>query len=399
MLFRYLHILIAAGLTSCFTACVEPYKMESNTFEDAIVVEASISNELKSHSVKLTKTYRLEDSSPTIETGASVSVADDAGNNYDYSFSDGIYRSEPFQAVAGRTYTLIITSADGRQFCSSPETLTTATPIESVIALAMEENGQLGVQISVNSVDPTGQSKYYRYEYQETYKVVAPFWSEYVASVILDDDPVFSSNDIIVLSPRTYEAKTCYSTNNSTDLLITNTVGLSEDRVDNFPVRFISVDDPMLRHRYSINVLQYVQSLPAYTFYETLKELSSTGENILAQIQPGFFYGNMRSVNDSEEKVIGFFEVSSVSQRRIFFNFEDIFPDRQPPDYQYECQSYEFNSELFGPGPNPGRTLRGDLITGNMIYYSHFGAIYNTVIPECGDCTTFSSNIIPDFWE
>ncbi|MBF6609202.1 MAG: DUF4249 domain-containing protein [Flavobacterium sp.] len=382
------------------SGCMDPYQMETNTFEDAIVVEGSISNQLKRHSVKITRAYMLEETSPTIETNASVNVTDDAGNTYDFNFEDGIYLSiNPFHAVAGRAYTLNISTSDGKVYKSSAESLTTTTSIESVDANVVIKNGQKGVQISVDSHDPSGNSKYYRYEFEETYKVVAPFWSEYVATVILDEDPAFSSNDIIVLSPRTYEAKTCFSTAKSVDLLITSTVNLSEDRVSNFPIRFISVTDPIIMHRYSINVIQYVQSLAAYTFYKTLKEPTSAGENILSQNQPGFFYGNMRSLSNQNEKVIGFFEVSSYSESRIFFNFEDIFPDDQLPEYFFQCQPYEFNSENFGPGPNPGRTLRGDLITGNMIYYSHLGVIYNTVRPECGDCTTFSSNVIPDFWE
>ncbi|MBF6609203.1 MAG: DUF4249 domain-containing protein [Flavobacterium sp.] len=383
-----------------FAGCVDPYQMETNTFEDAIVVEASVSNQNKQHTVKITRAYRLEDSSPTIETGATVVVTDDAGNSYDFNFDSGVYKSvTAFQAVGGRAYTLTITTSDGSVYQSSSESLTTSTEIESVEADVIIKDGQKGVQISVNSSDPSGNSKYYRYEYEETYKVVAPYWSENMASVVLDSEAGMSTGDVIVVEPRTYEARTCYSTNRSTDLIITSTTDLSSDMVQDFPVRFIAVTDPIIKHRYSVNVLQYVQSLAAYTFYKTLKELSSTGDNILAQNQPGFFYGNLQSVSDPSEKVIGFFEVSSVSQQRIFFNFEDLFPDDVPPPYLYECTTFEYNSTVFGPGDNQGATLRSQLLQGSAIYYSHVFPTYVLVRRECGDCTTFSSNVVPDFWE
>ena len=374
--------------------------METNSFEEAIVVEATLSNQLKRHTVKLTKTYKLEDTEPAIINDAHVYISDDAGNSYDFSFEDGLYISDhAFQAVEGRAYTLNLSTADGKTYKSSPESLTGTIPIESVTANEVTKDGKRGVQISVNSYDPSGNSKFYRYEYEETYKVVAPYWSENIATIVLDNEQGMSLNDVIVITPRTYEARTCYSTNKSTYLNITNTVNLSEDRVDNYPVRFISVDDPIIRNRYSIKVLQYVQSLSAYTFYETLKELSTTGENILAQNQPGYFYGNMRSISNEKEKVLGFFEVSSVSEHRIFFNFNDIFPNDQPPPYLYECEVFTYDSTLFELFNNQGSYIRTYILQNQGIYYEHDFPFYSVVKPECGDCTSFSSNIVPEFWE
>ena len=93
----------------------------------------------------------------------------------------------------------------------------------------------------------------------------------------------------------------------------------------------------MIRNRYSILVKQYVQSLAAHTYYETLKEISDNG-SILSQTQPGFFRGNISSVDNPREKVIGFFEVSSYSEKRIFFNFSDLFPKTPAPEYKRNYQ-------------------------------------------------------------
>ncbi|HEU4789157.1 MAG TPA: DUF4249 domain-containing protein, partial [Flavobacterium sp.] len=44
-----------------FNSCTEPYILETNTYEEALVVEATITNELKKQEITLTKTSRFED--------------------------------------------------------------------------------------------------------------------------------------------------------------------------------------------------------------------------------------------------------------------------------------------------------------------------------------------------
>ena len=187
------------------------------------------------------------------------------------------------------------------------------------------------------------------------------------------------------------------------DIILTSTNALSEDRV-NFPVRFISNQNYIIMHRYSILVRQYIQNLEAYTFYKTLKDLSGT-ENILSQNQPGFFNGNLKSLDNPNEKVIGFFEVSSVSSKRIFFNYEDLFPNEPKPPYIDECEIR--NWVLCFDSTNPdckGFQLLSSIETNQLLYFDHYlytngiYKVYKMVPPPCGDCTSFSSNLIPSFW-
>ena len=49
--------------------------------------------------------------------------------------------------------------------------------IEDVYAeRIINENNSEGMAIFVDSFDPTGNSRYYRYELEETYRVIAPDW-------------------------------------------------------------------------------------------------------------------------------------------------------------------------------------------------------------------------------
>ena len=393
----YIKTLLFLLLAFAIVGCVEPYALKINSFEEALVIEATITNEFKKQEVKISKTYRFEENGPTFESNAIVFVTDNNGNQYEFEEqSDKYVSTSEFQAIPGRQYQLNITTDDGRNYISKTEALTTVNQIESVNTTAETIDGVNGVQITVNSFDPTNSSKYYRYEYEETSKVTAPKWKPFKAVVMPPNTEI--NHPFIELFPRETEALTCYSLAKSNTLLLTSTNLQSEDKVTNFPIRFISSSDYTIAERYSILVKQYVQNLESYTFYKTLSEISGSG-SILSQNQPGFFYGNIRSVENPSEKVIGFFDVASLSSKRIFFNFHDLFPGAQYPPYFDECNEFEFKY-CFDPAPAEcdGTRLNGLVLSNSLIYLLHSGLIYTYIKPICGDCSSFSSNIRPAFW-
>ena len=379
-------------------SCTEPYALQTNTFEDAIVVEATITNELKNQTIKISRTYRFEDDGPIPETGANVVVTDDTGTQYSFAGQDGIYTSTAaFQAEPNREYQLKITTSNGKVYTSTNQKLTTQSQIENITPVVTTKDGNRGVQINLNSFDPTATSKYYRFEYEETSKITAPKWKILKAVVNPDlNDSV--GHPYIELFPRTEEARVCYTTDKSINNLLTTTNMFSQDRVSDFPIRFISVTDYTIAERYSILVKQYVLSLEAYTFYKTLNELSGSG-SILSQNQPGFFSGNIKAEGNPNEKVIGFFDVSSVASQRIFFNFNEIFPNDSYPEYIENCTEVDFDY-CFDPAPAfcEGRTLNSYVINNQYVYIAHNENIYTYVRIACGDCSFFSSNIRPSFW-
>lgn len=391
--FKY-WILLLLILAGTVVGCTEQYALQTNTFEDALVVEATITNELKQQEIDISRTYRLEQNGPTFETGAEVFVTDNNGNRFDFVENDGKYVSSvAFAAESGKTYQLTIATTQGQTYQSTIETLSPINEMQNITVSAKVKNGQRGVAITANSFDPNNSSKYYRYEYEETYKIVTPKWDAFRA-VVEDSSP----NDTIVLVPRDdKEIRTCYKTDASSDIIQTTTVGLNEDRVD-FDLRFINDQNPIIAQRYSILVHQYVQSLEAYTFYKTMKDLSGSG-SILSQNQPGFFSGNISNTGNPSEKVIGFFEVASVSSERIFFNYADVFPGEQLETYFVDCTSKIYKFCFVAADPEcRGNQLLSIVRGEDLLYFDLQDLYYSMVLPPCGDCTTIASNIVPPFW-
>jgi len=385
---------------SFFGSCTDPYALQTNSYEEALVIEATITNELKFQEIKITKTYKLEENGPTTVSDAVVILKDNVGNTYEFSEQGNKYVSvNEFKAEPNREYQLKIITDDGKSYISTTEVLTHETQLQSIVPTVTNVNGVRGAEMIVNSYDPTGNSKYYRYEYEETNKIIAPKWVPVKAVVTPTPSP-----GVITIVPRTEEAQICFTTKKSDKIILTSTNDLSEDRVI-FPVRFIKDSDYIIANRYSILVNQYVQNLASYTYYKTLKELAGS-EGILSQNQPGFFTGNIKSIENPDEKVIGYFEVSSVSSQRIFFNFEDVFPNQLQPKYPYKCEIDpelpQENIFLFCFDPFnfdcAGYTVLNVLSSGTMVYYSFGDNKYELYPTPCGDCTSFSSNIRPSFW-
>ena len=377
-------------------SCIDPFDVQTLGFEDALVVEALITNEFKTHQIKLSNSFKFEDFVPPPETNAVVYIADDKGGRIDFTetFEAGVYSSNiPFAAELGKMYQLFITTSNNKSYESKAIPMTNIGKIEKVYAERGTNNlNEDGVAIFVDSYDETGNSRYYRYEYEETYKIIAPFWT-FQDLIIESPVPPYE----LRLENKTTEQRICYKTEFSNGINLTETTDLLEDRVEKFEIRFIKGINPIISHRYSILVKQYVQSIDAYTYYKTLKKLSSL-QNGLAQNQPGFIEGNIRPSFNTDEKVIGIFEVSSVSEKRMFFNYKDFYPDEALPQYFSLCE--QNSPALRDPDGGPS-----DLITdlqNGFKYYTDNNPLSNNpyvlVPPACGDCTRLGTNIKPDFW-
>jgi len=384
--------------------CVEPIDIDTTILEDAIVIEATITNEYKYQKIRLTRSLNFTDDIPNNETNASVIILDDLNKTYSFQEeSPGIYIStNKFMAEPNKKYQLQITTSSGKIYNSQVSELPGTTTIDNLSATNATDNlGNKKISILVDSYDASSNSIYYRYEYEETYKIIAPNWT--FMDMVADLFPPFQ----IRFEKKTEEQQVCYQTEYSNSIIQTKTNDLSEDRVSKFEVRSIPIDNPIISHRYSILVKQYIQSLASYTYYKTLNKQSST-ENLFSSNQPGFIRGNVFSVNNPNELVIGYFEVTSVSSKRLFFNFKDIYPEEPGPPYFSECNTSAPSTRTL-PGESDPSDLAIGINDGSIKYYTRNpnypnpldlnAGPYLVVSSECGDCTQLGSNIKPDFWE
>ncbi|MQP25465.1 DUF4249 family protein [Flavobacterium sp. LMO8] len=387
-------LLLVVILVAC-NACTEPYALQSSNYQNYLVVEATLTNGLKKQEVKLTRTYRLEEREPTAEQNATVKVFGDDGSVFLFEEENEKYVSvDEFEPLPNVAYRLEIETENGKRYISTEQILPSISELESVVAIRKTNDlGTDGVEIQANSFDPTNSSKFYRFTFEETYKVIVPYWSP--------NKLTFNPDNSITISLRDNpETRTCYSNDKSRTIILENTINFQEDRILNFPVHFIPQSDYKIANRYSILVSQYIHNATSFEFYKILKSISEEGSN-LSQVQPGLIPSNVTCIEQPNEIVVGLFDIATVSSVRIFFDYEDVFPGELSPEYPYTCEITEFDSSCFGiTCPASGfNALKNAYQTGKLIFYQNNGPYYKMVKPVCGDCNSFSSNIIPSFWQ
>ncbi len=413
MIIKYIHKFIIIISIFLFYNCTEPFEIKTQDFKSVLVVESVITNQLKRQEVKLSKTFLLEESTETIENFAVVIVKDNQGNNYSFSQNtEGVYVSDiAFQATPNNLYTLEIITNDGKEYNSTPTSLSPTSQIDELYPELVNDS-DLGevIEIYVDSDNSNSGAEYFRYEYEETYKIVAPYTSP--VELVLSNHDILPDNTVIYdigFEDSDYEQETCFKTKTNSKIIQTSTNTLLDNIVSRFGIKKISTTSGTIRDRYSILVKQYIQNIEAYTFYKTMAELGNI-ESILSSNQPGFINGNMFSITNKAERVIGFFEVSSYSEKRIYFDFSDF--NITQPDYLYNCTvlTLDYNDTLpsFFDGDPEERERLYSLITASnfqLVVNSNTppltptSTIFEIVNPECGDCTSVASNIQPDFWE
>ncbi|MDB4292283.1 DUF4249 domain-containing protein [Maribacter sp.] len=364
--------------------CTETFEFEAEEFENILVIEGNITDEVGPKEIRLSRTFLSGEESIT-ESGAQVVVEDDQGVAYTFQEQEpGRYISElEFGASAGRSYTLKLNTTDGDSYSSSPVSLPASARIERLEAVRTTKDGEDGVAIVVNSAGDNAEPSFYRYAYEETYKIVT-FYNPSKELLVVSESP-----PVIEIVDKTREEQICFKTILSNSIAIANSSNFEENSISDFQIRFIKRLSRLVTDRYSILVTQFSQSREANTFYKNLKEFSSI-ESLFSQTQPGFITSNISSEADPDEKVLGFFEITSVSSQRIFFDFQDIFGNatRFFPD----C-------DILDPSPSDADLVKL-LNDGTFDYASELPSGAPLVAPiACVDCNVLGTNVVPDFWE
>ena len=235
---------------------------------------------------------------------------------------------------------------------------------------------------------------YLKYEYEETTKIIAPYYTPIGMATGLTVDPCG-----VKLVTKYEEEETCYRTDVSSSIILASTYNLEQDHVKDFEVRFLNRNNYIISHRYSILVKQLVIPVEAFSFYETLANFSKS-ESYFSGTQPGFFSGNIYAKQNKNEKVLGFFNIATQTEKRLFFNYTDFYPNEPLPPYADECNPY----------PTPLRKDNGKCYLAVLVDYNfvrYVGDNHNPVdsqgpyfvVPRiCGDCTVLGGITPPPFW-
>jgi len=316
-------------------ACKEKYTLPPNVTgkHNFLVVEGYINVGQDTTFIHLTHSRGLNDTAGLIvETGANLAVESDAGGSYQLIEQGNGNYYVPFIAGSNDAkYRLVINTGDGKRYESDFVQSKVAPAIDSI---SWEEK-QDGVHIYTNTHDDEALSKYYKWDYIETYEYHSPFNSYFKL------DPPATTNVVPRLASE--HLNVCYQTMASTGIFIASTTKLSKDEVYKNQLVFIPVSTKKIGVLYSILVKQHTLTTEGFDYWQTL---ARNTENLgsLFDAQPSTLTGNIRCTSNPDDPVLGFITASTVQEKRIFIDKRDLGFWNYPYDAFSVCDTVHISS-------------------------------------------------------
>lgn len=301
------------------TACTEAYSPEVNTDKDALVVQGLITNEKTPFYVRLSKAKLYNSSkSTTYVTNAKVIVYSSDNQSYTLTNNGNGYYYLPsnFTSEIGITYTLHIETDDGNNYESDPQKLLPPLTTDTIYG-AKSTNKFLGLDNQIRSVagssvltDLFGTSAVsnadsfpkcrfksqitLQYEYwvdrdQDAYYMVYKYWKTFTP----DELENITENNSNADKPYIQAHNICFVP------VELSAYGLSK------PTDFKEAI-------YYLRINQYTLNKSTYDFYTEANKQASADGKIFDPVTSQLL-GNIHCINDHSKIVLGFFEVSSVS--------------------------------------------------------------------------------------
>ena len=414
-------IVIVCFVVMLYT-CIDPFKPNLSGYDSLLVVEGLITNEKASYEVRLSRTMQGMDSIMERVTDAVVSVFDETGHKTKLkNYSGGVYKTDSttFIGAIGKTYTLDIVTHDGKEYKSEQCTM---LPVPEIDSLYYEKsvgitNNQSetheGINIYLDSKAGDESNKNYRWVFEETWKFKVPN----PAKFIFNNDSTITPVDSVPMVSKQQKSSIpvdsvkefCWKQQNSTDILIHSISAVEPNIINKEPLCFISPDlSDRLSIQYSILVKQYSISDKEAEFWNNLKKVNEISGDIFGS-QPFPVISNISNINNPAEKVLGYFEVSAVSQRRKYITFSEL-AKLNLPLYHYDCARIEV-----APGDYCQNVYKCIPPTFAQLYKMYTNAKYIFIEPVyspgtqvlqalvfatriCADCEYSGTSRKPDFW-
>jgi hypothetical protein len=389
-------VLALMVIYSCKRSYAPPAITANNN--NYLVVEGVIAAGQDSTIIKLSRTVQISGATTVNpELNATVTVQGDQNVSYNLSQIDtGKYGAPPLNLDNSHKYRLLITTADGQTYASDYEPVKITPPIDSLWFTTNSNS----LNINAAAHDPSNNTRYYRWDYTETYIYMSPIEADYIFDPTQTDTLKMS-----VLRTPEQQIHTCYITLNSSAININSSAVLSRDVIANDPITQIADTSEKILHRYSILVRQYALTQDAYNFWAILKRNTQQIGTIF-DVQPSETSGNIYCTSNPALPVLGYISVSSISQKRIFI-------DRgQLPAWPYPAPQCQVPIDpicwLKGSGSLPAGLVSGiyiptDTIRSTSICYKEEKPSYSVYVDyySCADCRYHlgGKTVKPDFWK
>lgn len=373
------YFILSVFIVFAVLSCKEPYKPTIISSDNSyLVVEGVLNAGSGPTSIRLSRSFKLDDTARLRgEQNASVMVEGKDNIIRQLSMTgDGIYTNPNLGLALNQEYRLKIITATGKEYLSD-YVLAKKTPAIDSVGFVRNEKG---VQIHASTHDNSNNTRYYRWDYDETWEIRTFYYSQYKYEngVVTPRDPLLD------------DVSTCWKYDKSSSILIGSSASFQSDAIYRAPIVLIGNGDERLAVKYSILLRQYALDKKGYEFYEMMKKNTESLGSIF-DAQPSEIRGNIRCTSNPGEPVIGYVSASDVEEKRIFITWSQL----GGWIFNQDCERYDI--------PNHPDSISAAYIMGLSIFSAimngPFISRYEVSHLRCVDCRRRGGSLLkPPYW-
>lgn len=305
------------SVLSILTACVDRYFPDADQImTGTLVINASITNALEQQTIQISRSDGLVYPEFIPESGCLVEVESMSGEKVSFSESSPGYYSAVLPGefmVYGEQYMLRVLTSGGNLYLSDYSSLNPPSAIDSIYferasyATSDPDIFREGIQFYMDFQIDAESSEFIRWELIETYEFHNPPYEGFI----------YTFDRVLRPLPDSLDDRQCWITGHVNAIYTLDVANMTGDLYSYMPLHFVSNETQRLSYGYSLLVRQHSMDAPAFRYWDELKKNSSTQSGLYDRL-PSITPGNISNPEDPEERILGFFGVSGISEKRIF---------------------------------------------------------------------------------
>ena len=336
------YLILLLILASCIKAYNPNFKDNAT---QKYVVQGMVSNQEGWQEIDISISSSLSQIGYFPIEGCQVEIIDDENNKFDLEeYEKGKYRVWMSQEylVVDRSYKTRIVLPNADILESSYDQMPAGPEIEDVffeikdLPTSEPDEWIKGIQYYTNLKANNEQSRFYRWQITETWEFHSAYPKEFYYDGVVNH-----------IFPPDYSDFYCWTTRAVDEIFTLSTQSLSENEYANLPLHYVSNTTERLSVLYSFMLRQIALSEAAYQYWDELRINNTIGEGLYAS-QPLAIKGNIVNTTNPDMEVLGFFQASSETSKRIFT--EPI--DQLELDYSDKCSPALLRKGLLEITPN-----------------------------------------------
>ena len=350
-----------------------------STQKNILVVEGNLAPAGAATVISLTRSYNLTGApqpKPVLQAQLNVEARDNSMNAVLPMTSPGVYSAQ-LNIQACKEYRLRIRTTDNRIYYSEFVVARISPPIDSI---SWDRVGD-DVRLYANTKDPSNNSRYYQWDFDETWEIRSNYRTEWK----------FQPPNMVVPRGSSPETYACWKYAKSNSILIASSSQLSNDVIHKAPLITIPQGSERISVRYSVLARQKVLSKAGYDYLQVMRRNTETLGSIF-DAQPSELRGNIDCVSHPDDQVIGFLTASSITEKRMFLLRQEV----PWGNFRLSCEEVKIANH-----PDSIRVMMPFYIP---IYY-HENPITGSIVawqaatPMCVDCTLRGGSLTkPSYW-